>query len=284
MIHYIENEQLKIGVKEQGCELTSIFSKKDNTERLWQGDKSIWNGQSPILFPVIGRLLDDKYILDGKEYEMPKHGFARNIQWSLKEKSENSISFILTDSEQTFKMYPFRFKLIVTFTLEENKLSVRHTVINTDSRTIYFSLGAHPAFVCRIGDRLSFDTPETLDSMKIDLEKSLLLTETKPVLKDETDIVITKDIFNEDALIFEGVKSEYVTLTSDNHNRKIRFNLGGAPYLGIWAKPGAPYVCIEPWYGLNDTPERKADLSLKTGINTLSKKEEFNFTWSAEII
>ena len=284
MIHYIENEQLKIGVKEQGCELTSIFSKKDNTERLWQGDKSIWNGQSPILFPVIGRLLDDKYILDGKEYEMPKHGFARNHQWSLKEKSENSISFILTDSEQTFKMYPFRFKLIVTFTLEENKLSVRHTVINTDSRTIYFSLGAHPAFVCRIGDRLSFDTPETLDSMKIDLEKSLLLTETKPVLKDETDIVITKDIFNEDALIFEGVKSEYVTLTSDNHNRKIRFNLGGAPYLGIWAKPGAPYVCIEPWHGLNDTPERKADLSLKTGINALSEKEEFNFTWSAEII
>ena len=164
MIHYIENEQLKIGVKEQGCELTSIFSKKDNTERLWQGDKSIWNGQSPILFPVIGRLLDDKYILDGKEYEMPKHGFARNLQWSLKE------------------------------------------------------------------------------------------------------------------------KSEYVTLTSDNHNRKIRFNLGGAPYLGIWAKPGAPYVCIEPWYGLNDTPERKADLSLKTGINALSEKEEFNFTWSAEII
>ena len=94
----------------------------------------------------------------------------------------------------------------------------------------------------------------------------------------------TKDIFNEDALILNGIKSENITLMHKNGKNTVKFNMGGSPYLGIWAKPGAPYVCIEPWYGLNDTPERKADLSLKAGINTLDAKEEFNFTWSAEII
>ena len=284
MIHYIENDFIRLGVKEQGCEIAGIFSKKDSTERLWQGDKSIWYGQAPILFPVIGRLLEDKYILNGKEYDMPKHGFARNLPWKLKEKSDTQMSFILTQNEETLKLYPYFFSLVVTYTLDGDTLIVRHSVKNESDSTMYFSLGAHPAFNCEIGDRLVFSEKETLDSMKIDLEKSLLLPETKPVLKNETDLVITKDVFNEDALIFEGVKSEYVTLKSDNHSRQIRFSLGGAPYLGIWAKPGAPYVCIEPWYGVNDTPERVADLSLKRGINALNAGKEFIFTWTAQII
>lgn len=284
MIHYIESSFIKLGVKEQGCEIASIFSKKDKTERLWQGDKSIWYGQSPILFPIVGRLLEDKYILNKKEYSMPKHGFARNLPWTLKEKSDTSMSFILTQNEETLKMYPYQFDFVVTYTLEDNTLSVRHSITNKSDDTMYFSLGAHPAFNCEIGDTLRFEEKENLSAMKIDLERSMLLSETKPILKNETDLVITKDIFNEDALIFEGVKSEYVTLKSNSHSRQIRFNLGGAPYLGIWAKPGAPYVCIEPWCGLNDTPERKADLSLKKGINALSSGKEFVFTWSADFI
>lgn len=282
MTHYIENSFIRLGVKEQGCEMASIFDKKTDTERLWQGDKSIWYGQAPILFPIVGRLLEDKYFLDGKQYNMPKHGFARNLPWTLKEKTDTSISFILTQNEETLKMYPFCFSVVVTFTLTDNTLTVSHSIVNESEDTMYFSLGAHPAFNCEIGDRLVFSQKETLESMKIDLERSLLLEETKPILKNETDLVITKDIFNEDALIFEGVKSEYVTLESDSHNRKVIFSLGGAPYLGIWAKPGAPYMCIEPWCGLNDTPERKADLSLKKGINALTSGEQFVYTWSAE--
>ena len=284
MVHYIENDYLRVGIKLQGCELTSIFNKKDNTERLWQGDTSIWYGQSPILFPIVGRLLEDKYILDGKEYNMPKHGFARNLPWTLKENNGTSISFILTDTEETLKLYPYSFDFVVTYILEESTLYVQHKILNKNDKTMLFSLGAHPAFNCEIGDVLSFDEKETLETKNIDLERSLLLPETKPVMKDETDLVITKDIFNADALIFEGVRSGYVTLKSNCHNRKIRFCLGGAPYLGIWAKPGAPYVCIEPWYGLNDTPERKSDLSEKAGINSLSAGDEFLFTWSAQII
>ena len=102
------------------------------------------------------------------------------------------------------------------------------------------------------------------------------------VLENETDIVITEDVFNEDALIFSGVKSEFITLRSDDHNRTVKFTLGGAPWLGIWAKPGAPYVCIEPWCGVNDSQIKKADFSEKDGINAIGKGEKWNFTWTAE--
>lgn len=282
MIHYIENEFLKVGIKEFGCELTSIISKKDGFEYLWQGNPEIWSGQSPILFPVIGRLLEDKYFLNGREYQMQKHGFARKLCWKLHSKKDDSISFILTENEETLKCYPFSFNLTVTCTLCENRLTVHHEVINTDVKTMYFSLGAHPAFNCAIGDRLVFDNNETLNVFKIDLEKSLLLSETSPLLSDEKEIIITKDIFNEDALILKDFTSESITLFADSVNKKIKFNLGKAPYLGIWAKPGAPYVCIEPWFGVNDSPERKDDLSLKEGINKLLPKENFSFIWSAE--
>lgn len=282
MIHYIENDYLKIGVKEFGAEITSIISKKSGFEFLWQGNPDIWSGQSPILFPIIGRLLNDSFTLDGKDYTLQKHGFARKLPWKLKSKNTDSMSFILSESAETLECYPYSFDLIVTCTLDENKLTVSHDVINKNSTDMYFSLGAHPAFNCEIGDTLVFDEEENLDTIKIDLEQSLRLPDTYPVLRNEKIITVTKDVFNEDALILKGVKSKHITLESQSSARKIKFNLGNAPYLGIWAKPGAPYVCIEPWYGVNDSNEKKADFSQKDDIQKLAPDCSFNFTWSAE--
>jgi galactose mutarotase-like enzyme len=282
MIHYIENDKLTVGVKEFGCELTSIISKESGYEFMWQGNPDIWSGQSPILFPIVGRLIDDKYILEGKEYEMPKHGFARKLQWTFLESDGTSMKFVLSDSEETFKLYPYHFDLVVTYTLDKNVLRVSHDIFNKNDGTMLFSLGAHPAFNCKIGDKLVFEKKETLSTVKIDLANSLRLPDTVPVLNNETDIVITEDVFNGDALIFSGVKSEYITLRSDDHNRTVKFTLGGAPWLGIWAKPGAPYVCIEPWCGVNDSQIKKNDFSEKDGINAIAKGESWNFTWSAE--
>ncbi len=282
MIHYIENEYLRVGVKEYGCEIASIYSKGAEFEYLWQGDESIWYGQAPILFPIIGRLIEDKYTYEGTVYDMPKHGFARKTDWTLVSNEGDKMTWKLTHSEDTLKIYPFRFELTVEYALEGKSLSVRHTVNNLTDGDMYFSLGAHPAFNCRVGDKLIFSENETLDKIKIDLEKSLRLPETFPMLRDEREIVITEDIFCEDALIFKGVKSEKITLDSTALDKKIVFSLGGAPYLGIWAKPGAPYVCIEPWYGVNDGQVPVGDFSEKEGINKLEKGESFNFTWKAE--
>lgn len=282
MIHYIENEYLKVGVKEFGSELTSIVSKESNFEFLWQGNPDIWSGQSPVLFPIIGRLFDDSYALDGNVYSMPKHGFARKLPWKLHSKSNCEMSFILSENEETLACYPYCFELILTFSLEGKKLIVKHEVINKNDCTMYFSLGAHPAFNCEIGDTLVFEENETLDCIKIDLERSLRIPETTPLLRNEKEITVTKDVFNEDALIFKGAVSENITLKSKSSEREIKFNLGKAPYLGIWAKPGAPYVCIEPWYGVNDSTEKKADFSEKDEIQKLDAKESFIFIWSAE--
>ncbi|MBR3816668.1 MAG: aldose 1-epimerase family protein [Clostridia bacterium] len=284
MIHYIENDYLKIGVKEFGCELTSVYGKKEQIEYLWQGNPDIWAGQSPILFPVVGRLIDDKYRLDGKEYTMPKHGFARKIKWDFLSADECSMTFILSETEETLAIYPYRFDIRVTFSVDKNKLSVSHDIINKNSKVMYFSLGAHPAFNCKIGDILTFDKNETLEAEKIDLVRSLRLPETFPVLKNERDIVITEDIFKEDALILHGIESEHITLHGTDKPGKLVFSLGNAPYLGIWAKPGAPYVCIEPWCGVNDSTEKKNDFSEKDGINALEAGNTFNYTWTAEFI
>jgi len=284
MIHYIENESMKVGVKEYGCELTSIYSKNDSYEYLWQGDESIWYGQSPILFPIVGRLIDDKYTLNNTEYTMPKHGFARKTEWTLLSKEDDSMSFILSESEDTLKIFPYEFDLIVTYTINENTLTVNHCVVNKNDKEMYFSLGAHPGFNCKIGDRLVFDTKECLSTEKIDLVNSLRLPETYPVLNNETDIIITQDIFNEDALILHGIKSENITLIHNDNKHTVKFNLGKAPYLGIWAKPGAPYVCIEPWFGVNDSFTKKNDFSEKDAINKLDSEDIFNFTWKATFI
>lgn len=282
MIHYIKNDFLTVGVKEYGCELTSVKSNNDGYEFLWQGDESIWYGQSPILFPIVGRLIDDKYTLNGKEYEMPKHGFARKTTWSLLEKDEDSMSFILSESPETLEKYPYKFDLIVTFTLEENRLRVNHAVVNKNEEVMYFSLGAHPGFNCKLGDTLRFDEKETLSTEKIDLVNSLRLPETYPVLDNATDIVITEHIFDEDALILHGIKSKHISLIKQNDSHTVKLDMGGSPYLGIWAKPAAPYVCIEPWFGVNDSFEKKEDFSKKDAINSLPADEVFNFAWEAE--
>lgn len=282
MVHYIENDYLRVGVKEFGCELTSVISKETGSEFIWQGNPDIWSGQSPILFPIIGRLIDDRFTFKSKEYEMPKHGFARRMPWKLHSKNDESISFILSETEDTLKAYPFLFNIVVTFAINKNKLTVKHEVYNKGEEKMYFSLGAHPAFNCKTGDKLVFDENETLDKIKIDLKESLRLPETFPLLNNEKEIIITEDVFNEDALITKNVKSKKITLISEGLKRKIVFELGNAPYLGIWAKPGAPYVCIEPWFGVNDKQNVRVDFSEKEAINELSPSESFSFSWSAE--
>lgn len=284
MIHYIENDYLKIGVKEFGCELTSVLNKKNEKEYLWQGDEAYWSGQSPILFPIVGRLMDDCYYLDGKKYTMPKHGFARKMPWKFEGSEGASMAFTLTETEETLTLYPYNFTVKVTFTLDGNSLKVTHEIKNENSGVMYASLGAHPAFNCEIGDRLVFSENETLDTVRIDLVNSLRLPEMIPVLKNEKVITITEDIFNEDALIFNGVKSDTLTLESDNHSRKVIFHLNNSPWLGIWAKPGAPYVCIEPWCGVNDSTEKKEDFSQKDGINAIPAGESFVYSWKAEFV
>ena len=282
MIHYIENEYVKAGIKTTGAELTSFISKENNFEYLWQGNPDVWYGQSPVLFPIIGRVLDDVYYLNGKEYTMPKHGLFRKREAELVEKTETSVTFMETADDETRNIFPFEFKVYVKFELVGRKLICTFKVVNESDETMYFSIGGHPGFNCEINDYIIFEKNETLETVAIDTE-CLRTGATIPVLNDSNKLVITKDIFNDDALIFSNMKSSYITLASDNHSRTVKFDFSDCSYLGIWAKPGAPYVCIEPWWGVNDSHERKTDISLKDAIIALESDKEFECYWSAEI-
>lgn len=280
MINYIQNDELLIGVKTDGAELTTVKDAKTRHEYLWQGDPAVWSGQSPILFPIVGRLKDDTYYLRGKPYTMPKHGFWRKRKAMLLYVGDDTMTFMQTDDADTFELYPYRFRVLVTFTLEGRTLQVTHRVCNDNAEDMLFSIGAHPAFACAIGDKLTFSEPETLCTQMID-RNSLRMPQTKPVLDNAREIEITEHIFDGDALILQGVKSPFVTLNPDKPGQSVRFALH-SPYLGIWAKPGAPYVCIEPWWGVNDRDEITADFSGKEGIERLAPHDSREFVWSAE--
>lgn len=283
MYFTLENEYVSIAVKKLGAELSSFKSKESGIEYLWQGNLDVWGGQSPILFPIVGTVLDNKYTYNGIEYEMNRHGIARRRNFELKEQGENYIIVTQSWNDETLECYPFRYELDVEFRLDEKKLTVTHIVRNADDKTMYFSIGAHPGFNCKIGDYLEFEENETLVCEKID-DAHVLDGKSYPTLSNEKIFEITANVFDDDAHILSGIKSDTVYLKSNVRKEVIKFNLGKAPYLGLWAVPGAEYICIEPWYGINDSHEKNADFSEKRAIEKLEANEKFFFPWSAEII
>lgn len=280
MFYKIENEFLTCEIDDMGAQLHSLVSKENGKEYIWYGKTEIWYGQAPVLFPVIGQLINDKYFYNGKEYSMPKHGLARKLLFNVKECEGAKAVFSLESSEETLASYPFEFELLVTFELKEKSLVNTMTVINKTDGEMYFSIGAHPGFNCEVGDVIEFELPETLETERIDSD-NLIIDAKFPVIENGREIEITQDIFSKDALILSGIKSNKLRIKGKN---EVEFTFGDCPYLGIWAKPGAPYVCIEPWYGVNDGREIKNDISEKRGIERLDKNGVFEFAWTAEII
>lgn len=279
MYYKIENEFLTCEIDDMGAQLHSLKLKENGKEYIWQGNPEIWYGQAPILFPIIGQLIDDKYRYNGVEYTMPKHGLARKLPFNLKECKGAKAVFSLESDEKTLKSYPFDFELLVSFELQEKALVNTMTVVNKTDGEMYFSIGAHPAFNCKVGDIIEFELPETLTTERIDSD-NLLLSEKFPLIENSREIVITEEIFKNDALILSGIKSKKLIIKGEN---EIKFTFGDCPVLGIWAKPGAPYVCIEPWYGINDDRSVKDDISNKREIRRLDKGQTFEFVWSAEV-
>ncbi len=280
MYYKIENEFLTCEIDDMGAQLHSLKLKENGKEYIWQGNPDIWYGQAPVLFPIIGQLINDKYFYNGTEYTMPKHGLARKLLFSVKECGGAKAVFSLKSDENTLKSYPFDFEYLVSFELCGKALVNTMTVVNETKGEMYFSVGAHPAFNCSVGDIIEFEKPETLATERIDKE-NLIIPEKYPLIENSKEIKITKEIFEADALILSDIQSEKLTIKGEN---EVEFTFGKCPFLGIWAKPGAPYVCIEPWYGVNDGREVKNDISEKQGIQHLNEGETFEFYWKAEVV
>ncbi|MFQ6848489.1 MAG: aldose 1-epimerase family protein, partial [Clostridium perfringens] len=236
--------------------------------------------------PIVGKVFNGKYTVDGITYELPQHGLARVRDFEMIEQTKNSISFELKYSEDTLKVYPFKFSLIIKYTLNDINLSIDYIVKNLDTKEMYFSIGAHPAFMCPIeNDKFDdyyfeFNEKENASIMQL-VGPGYFSKEEKPYLNDENIINLSTDLFKNDALVFKNLKSNKISLKSKNHKKYLEFDFGEFPYLGLWTKDtGAPFVCIEPWFGHADFDGFNGEFKDKAAIQSLMPNKEFHCNYN----
>ncbi len=290
MNYSLETPILSIEVTKSGIELCSVKSKVTGNEYMWQANPEIWGSHAPVLFPIIGALKEGEFIYKGANYPLPKHGFIRySDKPRLVEQTEHSLTFRMNWNKDTYKIYPFEFEFQVTYKVHGNTIEVIHSVSNTDDKTLFYSVGGHPAFNCPLNADeeyedyyLEFEKKETDQIWLLD-ENGLLSGETKPFLTDTKILPLHKNLFDNDALIFKNLESRTVHLVSKKSGRVLSVSFADFEYLGIWAKPGAPFICIEPWLGVADDSDSDQILRTKEGIRELEPgKNEIN-TYSITI-
>jgi galactose mutarotase-like enzyme len=271
----IENDFLKISIRNKGGELTSILNKVSGVEHLWQGDSNIWPWHAPNLFPVVGGLIGNELLVNGKPYKMERHGFNRQSELLLIESNEISARFSLPYSDHTLVVYPYKFDFQICYDLIENALRVTYKVINHERDTIYFSVGGHPAFNVPFHNGesyedyyLEFDADEKLEKHRLSPE-GFFTGETETVTIKGGKLPLTRDMFKQDAWVFKKLTSREVIIKSSKHDQTLAVEFPHFNYLGIWAKPGADFLCIEPWLGCADTVGKHVDISKKEAIQHL---------------
>jgi galactose mutarotase-like enzyme len=272
----IENSYLKVAISPKGAQLTSLYNKGAQIEHLWQANENVWPWHAPNLFPIVGGLVDNQLHVNGKAYTMNRHGFARQSEFEVIEAGANHAVLQLTADEQTTGVYPYQFAYQVLYDLIDNVLRVTYKVINLDDQPIYFSVGAHPAFNVPFNGEgnyedyyLEFEEEEKLETNQLSAE-GYLTNETHPVELQGRNLPLTRHLFDADALVFKNIRSKAVTIKSNLHQHTLKVR-----YLGIWAKPGADFVCIEPWLGYADATVAATDISLKPAIQKLDKGHVF---------
>lgn len=287
----IQNEILKIAVKSSGAEICSIQALTTGKEYMWEGNPDIWGSFAPVLFPIVGTLKDNTYLYKGKAYQLFRHGFFRgNDKVALVKKTENQLVFSLKSDEDSLKIYPFEFEMVISFTLEGKSVHITHEVRNTGNETMFFSVGGHPAFKCPLhaGESyedyyLQFDEKENATTW--DLNSGGIITQQGRVVLENSDrLPLDLHLFDHDALIFKHLKSTSVSLNHHQNGPVLKVDFKGWPFLGIWAKPRAPYVCIEPWLGIADSVETDQQIENKEGILSLAPQKTFEKTFSIEIL
>ena len=283
----VKNKNFEVSVKKNGAELCSFKSLETNTEYIWKADPEVWAAHAPNLFPIIGCLKDGAFLYQGKEYACPKHGFVRkNDNVSFLDQTESSLTFGLKYSEETLKVYPFQFEFQIKFILDNNKLIVEHKITNHGDNIMLFSLGAHPGFTCPIHDGekysdyyIEFEKSENAPTWQV-LENGLIGNQPLPIFDEPTKINLHSQIFKNDALVFKNLNSSKVSLKSKKSNQVVSMQFEDFPYLGIWAKPNAKYVCIEPWLGIADSFDTDRNFENKEGLLSLEAKKSYKASYS----
>jgi galactose mutarotase-like enzyme len=282
----IENNQIKAVINAKGAELTQLIHKEHQLDYMWHGDPAVWGKHSPVLFPIVGTLKNNTYFYKEQNYQLPRHGFARDKQFAVEEQTADTITFLLRHDAETLTVFPFAFEFRIRYTLVENALAVTYEVVNTGNDLMYFAVGAHPAFKIPLVPGtaytdyyLQFNQTETAPRWPISPD-GLIESSPLPLLENTSRLNLSKDLFQKDALVFKGMSASIVTLGSGKTSHGFRFDYPGFPFLGIWAAKNADFVCIEPWCGIADSVTTSQQLPEKEGINKLEAGGSFTRTWT----
>jgi galactose mutarotase-like enzyme len=265
----ISSNVLRAEIEPLGAQL---FTLKDAAGRdlLWDGDPKFWNGRAPLLFPIVGALADGRYRLGDETYAMPKHGFARHRLFKRVDHTTSSVTFRLSTDSETLAIYPFQFELDVTFVVEGPNLTMAACVSNSGDVGLPASFGFHPAFRWplpygqrRDAHRVRFEKSELAPIRRID-PNGLIRSETYDNPIRDRDLMLRDDLFTDDVIIFDRLSSRRVSYGADVGPR-LDIEFSDLPYLGVWTKPNANFICIEPWHGFADPIGFLSDFLKKPG-------------------
>lgn len=282
MVHALSSEKLSLFVSTKGAELVSI---KNNSgeEYLWQGHPDVWPRRAPILFPIVGKLKDNLYFFDDKEYRLGQHGFARDKEFRLIKQNENELVFELTEDEESLKIYPFQFKLQISYSVKASVIITSYRVFNPSSKECYFSIGAHPGFQLKRNEDYYLKFEET-NFILTTLSAGLICNTTNKFKIQETGLAINRELFLKDALVFENNQIQQASLFSLQRGLVVKLNCEGWPFFGIWSKTtesvNPQFVCLEPWYGVADHELHNGQLKNKKGTVCLRSGGTFNAAFS----
>lgn len=284
----LENERYIVTFVEKGGEIQSFTDKETGIQYMWQGNEEHWSGKNPSLFPMVGNTYTQDYEIDGKRYAMKNHGLIRYADLHCIKNDGKQVVMELNSDDHTKKQYPFDFHYEIAYELKDNMLTITYHITNTGDSVMPFSFGLHPGFNCPLCEGESFEdytmrfsNPEKMQQLVFDINKK---EDYKLINVELEEIPCNYDVFEKYAtLIYKGAKSAYLTLEGKK-GHGVKLSIAGYPYLALWtAKKGAPFVCLEPWYGHADFSEVKEDFYHREGTMLLSPQKTFTTAYTIEV-
>lgn len=283
----LQNELLRASIHPKGAELQELVNLGTQLNYMWRGDAAYWGKFSPVLFPIVGALKDNTYFYNGRPYTLPRHGFARDMVFAVEQPNATTAIFTLDNTEESLQVYPFQFRLQLRYRLEGAAIVCRYVVENPGAEQLWFSVGGHPAFaVPLVGHRIEtayddyslvFNRSATLTRYK--LADGLISDKTETIALENGTLPLRTDLFQEDALVLKGLPDTAIRLQCSRHHHGLEFTWEGFPFLGIWAAPNAPFVCLEPWCGVADHVDHDQQLTTKEGIQCIDPGQHWFREW-----
>lgn len=276
----IQSDLLKVEIAYKGAEVISVVDRASETEFFWNANPQIWNRHAPILFPIVGKLKQNTLHSKGQKFTMGQHGFARDRKFEVLEIYTDLVKFMLVSDDVSLAIYPYQFRLFVTYAVKGNRLEISYEIVNPNDEKMYFSIGAHPGFMLPEKNFNSFEIQfDCEENLEIHLLKEGLFSGEKAHLHTQTNkLPLNENTFQNDALVFKNLNSKSICLKHLNSKWEVKLEFEGFPFLGIWSKhPFQDFICLEPWQGLADTINFSGDVSEKEGIICLEAQEMMQF-------